>query len=126
MRAPEPPDQAMRDDMDEIELPSWIPEGDQGTSRDTDDVGGIADDAGETAVEPRFPAPAVIGPAAPGVTMSYSAAFAVMGSGTHQHGVRGQPMAEAVGGTAGRGEPADLELLESVLRRAEGVRHVPQ
>lgn len=34
-------------------------------------------------------------------------------------------MAEPVGGMARRGGPAsDLELLESVLRRAEGVRHV--
>ena len=63
MRAPEPPDQAMRDDMGEIELPSWIPGADQGTSSDSDDVGELADEAGEVAVEPRFPAPAVIGPA---------------------------------------------------------------
>jgi serine/threonine protein phosphatase PrpC len=83
MRSPEPPPRAIEDEM---ELPSWVPGADQGSRRDAHDAGeqplastaehyAAAEDhdgaeepgdrpaARDTGPEPRFPAPAVIGPA---------------------------------------------------------------
>jgi serine/threonine protein phosphatase PrpC len=92
MRSPEPPgealeDQAMEDEAmegqateEELELPAWVPRADQGTRRDAGDAGQRPPGAGgeedqeaeryqdrsgvrDPGPEPRFPAPAVIGPA---------------------------------------------------------------